>query len=84
MNRVIFENKLELITFTLTGVYCTPIKPPLPNGTVSKLGRISKAQKRPLKVRLVKSDGENQSSSFCASAATDHTERKRYVQTPSR
>jgi len=61
-NRVIFENELELITFTLDGHLLHTHKPLLSNATVSMLGRISKAPRRPLIVALVKSDGETRSS----------------------
>ena len=84
MNRVIFENKLELITFTLDGLLLHTHKATLAQRhsleTWPDFESAKKAfESAPGQIRWGESD-----SSFCASAATDHTERKRNVQTPSR
>ena len=56
MNKVIFENKQEIVVFVEDGRLLHTHKTDLSQHPVSILGRISKARERPLRAAM--SDGE--------------------------
>jgi hypothetical protein len=68
MNRVIFESKLELITFTLDGHLLHTHKTTFAQRhSLEKHGRTSTAQKRPLRVAM--SNGDKRKNNQRATAA---------------